>query len=303
MQQRRLPRLDDRGADTSVVVRFLRRKAIALPALAVGAMLLVAVGLQPRAQPSEPERSPRIAPAAVAESSPTPQPSPTAVPRTPSATASASRSPAATPTADPANAGLPGDAIAPASAADEVAGARATASAAAGDAVDLSNQSTQCGAIQETTIAVSVEQALAGVSLKAIRAAVYPVEYFRCILVATGGKDAIALATSIYKAERDGITHAVLVDFWIANGGREFGQVNLKTATIAAAGRTFPVLAALGGRGEVVISSGEGRAVTIVALLTNTVGATTGPITVSIDAPMVGGKPTPGKYQVFLPTP
>ncbi len=291
------------------MTRFLRRKAVALPGLAVGAMLLVAVGLQPRGPSPTPESGARIAPAAVAAASPTPppspapSPSPTTAPRTASATASASRSPGATATPDPAHAGLPGDAIAPASAADEVAGARSTATATAGADIDLSAQSTQCGAIQETTIAVSVEQSLAGISVKATRAAVYPVEYFRCILVATGGKDAIALATSIYKAEREGVTHAVLVDFWIANGGREFGQVNLKTATIAAAGRTFPLLAALGGRGEVVVSSGEGRAVTIVALLTSTVGATTGPITVSIEAPMVGGKPTPGKYQIFLPTP
>ncbi len=289
------------------MTRFLRRKAVALPGLAVGAMLLVAVGLQPRGPSPTPESGARIDPAAVAAASPTPppspapSPSPTTAPRTASATAS--RSPGATATADPAHAGLPGDAIAPASAADEVAGARSTATATAGADIDLSAQSTQCGAIQETTIAVSVVQSLGGISVKATRAAVYPVEYFRCILVATGGKDAIALATSIYKAEREGVTHAVLVDFWIANGGREFGQVNLTTATIAAAGRTFPLLAALGGRGEVVVSSGEGRAVTIVALLTSTVGATTGPITVSIEAPMVGGKPTPGKYQIFLPTP
>ena len=57
------------------------------------------------------------------------------------------------------------------------------------------------------------------------------------------------------------------------------------------------------GRGEVVVSSGEGRSVTLVVTLANAVGGTTGPMTLTVDAPLSGGQQTAGKYQLFLPTP
>lgn len=107
----------------------------------------------------------------------------------------------------------------------------------------------------------------------------------------------------VSKAEREGMTHAVLIDLWITNSSREFGQVNLRTAVISAAGQVFSPLATLGGRSEVVVSGGQGRNVTLVAAVKNTIGSGTGPITVSIDAPLAGGKQTAGKYQLFLPTP
>jgi hypothetical protein len=200
-----------------------------------------------------------------------------------------------------------GDAVAPgeppngiAHPTDEVAGARSTPTTA--PEADLSRESTQCGTIQETSVALSVEQVLQGVSVRVTRGTVYPVDYFRCILMATGGREAISLAGSISKAQRDGATHAVLVDLWITNAARDFAQVNLKTAQLAAAGQAFAPLATLGGRSEVVVSSGQGRNVTLVVTLANKL-ETTGPVTLTIDAPLAGGKQTPGKYQLFLPTP
>ncbi len=184
----------------------------------------------------------------------------------------------------------------------EVAAARATPGAAASEP-DLAYESTQCGAIQESATALSVEQVLSGVSVRATRAAAYPIAYFRCILMATGGRDAVSLASAVSRAEQKGGTHAVLIDFWITNPSREFGQVSLKTAAVAAAGQVFSPLATLGGRAEVVISGGQGRNVTLVVAITNKVGDTTGPITVSLDAPLASGKQTAGKYQLFLPTP
>lgn len=150
---------------------------------------------------------------------------------------------------------------------------------------------------------LSVEQTLYGVSLRATKASVFPIEYFRCILRATGGNDAHALASSIDKAFKDGSTHAVLIDVWVANSNRDFGQLNLKSATLAAAGQMFAPLATLGGRAEVVVSGGQGRAVTIVIPVKESVGPTIGPVTLVAEAPLVGGKKTAGKYQLFLPLP
>ena len=93
------------------------------------------------------------------------------------------------------------------------------------------------------------------------------------------------------------------MDLWITNGTNDFVQINLKTAVFSAVGQTFTPLATLGGRAEVVVATGQGRNVTLVGTLTNTLSDNTGPITVSIDAPRMGGEQTPGKYQLFLPTP
>lgn len=185
----------------------------------------------------------------------------------------------------------------------DVAGARGTPTATATDQVDLSHQSNACGAIQESATALSVEQSINGVSAKAQRVATYPIEYFRCILMATGTPESFALASAVAKAQSAGMTHAVLVDLWITNAGREFGQMSLKDAVLATAGQTFVPLATLGGRADVVIASGQGRNVTLVVAVKNNVGTTTGPMTLTIPAPMTGGKATAGKYQLFLPTP
>ena len=167
----------------------------------------------------------------------------------------------------------------------------------------LARQATECGGIQEAAIDLSIGQTLNGVSIRATKAAVFPIAYFRCILMATGGNEAFSLASSVGKSERDGATHAVLVDLWITNSGKDFGQLNLKTAALAAAGQTFAPLATLGGRAEVVISGGQGRSVTVVFAVKDSVGASIGPVTLVADAPLVGGKKMAGKYQLFLPTP
>lgn len=185
----------------------------------------------------------------------------------------------------------------------EVAGARSTPQATATEDPDLLSAPSECGDVQEATYAMAVEQTLAGAAVQATQASIYPVDYLRCILLATGGREAVSLAAALGKAGREGATHAVVVDLWITNGSRDFVQVDLKNAVFAAAGQTFTPLASLGARAEVVVSSGQGRNVTLVGTLTNTLSSNTGPITLTLDAPRLGGEPTPGKYQLFLPTP
>lgn len=190
---------------------------------------------------------------------------------------------------------------------DDVAGARATGTPAEDTAEptptpDFSAVSS-CGPLDETTVALSVEQSLAGVSVRATGAAVYPIEYFQCILEATGGPEAEALARAVDQAWTRGATHAVVIDLWLANATRSFAQVDLNTTQAAAAGLTFAPLATLGSNAEVVLASGQGRAITLVVAPTNTLGPTPGPITLTIGAPLIGGDATAGRYQLFLPTP
>lgn len=161
----------------------------------------------------------------------------------------------------------------------------------------------QCGSIQESNVPLAVEQNIASVAVRATNAAVYPVEYLRCILLATGGSDAVTLANAIAEAGRAGATHAALVDLWIANGNRDFAQLNLREAQVAGAGGNAGVLGVLNGRGDVIIASGQSRTVTLVVTMAVTYGGTPGPITLSIEAPLIGGEATKGKYQLFLPTP
>ena len=261
-----------------------------LPVAVVAGMLVIAFALQPGGE--APAKSRAAAPSvgttapASATAAPSPSPSVTASPKTtpPVQSGDNRQTGTGTVTAD-------------------VAGVRATATDAALQA-DLSHESTQCGSIQEQSVAVSVEQTISGVGLRATRAAVYPIAYLRCMFMASGSRDAVSLASSLGKAEREGgATHAAVLDLWIANSGKEFGQLNLKTASIAAAGQTFAPLATLGGRGEVVVSSGEGRTVSLVVALKSALGPNTGPMTLTVEAPLVGGKQTAGKYQLFLPTP
>ena len=282
----------------------LRKPQYLIPIAVVGGMIAIAFGVQPKGTPTEARSMDNVSLTARAVTSPTAAavtPSPTAKPPA-QATTSATGASQAAPNSTAQNQ----TSIAP-PATDQVAGVRgtpaATAIASPTPQVDLSHQSTQCGAVQEVAVPLSVEQVISGVSVKATRAAAYPIEYFRCILMATGGVEAVNLAQSVQKAANNGMTGAVLIDLWLTNSSREFGQVNLKTAQLSLAGQTFPPLATLGGRSEVVVSTGQGRAVTLIVTFKNTVGATSGPMTLIVDAPLAGGKPTLGKYQLFLPTP
>ncbi len=287
----RSPRQPAAAFEPNRLLEKLKKPQYALPAAIVVAMLGVAFGLQPGSTPTSARDSftavPRTTESALA--SPTPSPATTEPtprpPVTPSATASATGG---------------GTASTPDS---EVAGARSTPSATPTLDPSLAAEPTQCGELQETAVSLSVEQAISGVSLKATRAAIYPIDYFRCILVATGGAEAYTLASSVARAANEDMTTILLVDLWIANSSRQFGQVNLRTAQVAAAGQAFSPIATLGGRSEVVVSSGQGRNVTLVIAVRNTVGATPGPVTLVVEAPLSGGTPVAGKYQLFLPTP
>jgi hypothetical protein len=283
----------------------IQKPYIMMPGAVVVLMVAVAFGVQPKSHGAA--SSPDAASLSISVAgSPTPDPGsatpqPTATPTspatpTPSATPAASvTAAAASPTAAPSPAGN-----APASPTSQVAGVQATPTP---DDSALAFQTTQCGPIKETSVPLAVEQNLSGISVRATNAALYPIDYFSCILMATGGPDATNLAVSLQRSQKAGSTHAVLIDLWIANTSKDFGQVNLRTASLAAAGQVFTPTATLGGRSEVVISSGQARSVTLVVAITNTISEAVGPVTLSIDPPLWGGKPTPGKYQLFLPTP
>lgn len=277
------------------VVAWLRKPQFLIPIAVVVGMTVIAFGVQPSGAQGETPSKARTTPTSlVAQPSTTAIATPTSQPQqtaTQQAQASATGTMAVT------------NAQGQQTATSDVAGVRGTPAATATAEADLSRQSTQCGAIQETAVPLAVEQSINGVSVKATKASTYPIEYFRCILMATGGQEATSLSSAVSKAQSSGMTHAVLVDLWITNAGRDFGQVNLKEAQLAAAGQVFSPLATLGGRAEVVVSSGQGRNVTLVVAIKNTVGATTGPVTLTINAPLFGGQPTQGKYSLFLPTP
>ncbi|GIW18540.1 MAG: hypothetical protein KatS3mg064_1697 [Tepidiforma sp.] len=258
--------------------RFLRPGYLLPAAVVVGALLL-AVVVQPGPHHTSAGSDVRVE--AVRQS-------PTAAPATPPPS----------PTPEP-----PSTAAADVAPETAVAGARSTPPASPTVDPDLLDQPTQCGTLRETAVALSVEQAISGISIRATRAAVYPIDYFTCILVAAGGSESLQLASALRKQETAGMTHVVLVDLWVANGSKLFGQVNLRTAVVAAAGQTFSAVATLGSRSELVLGSGQGRNVTLVAAVRNTVGESTGPVTLVIDAPLAGGTPVAGKYQLFLPIP
>lgn len=272
-----------RTTGRNLLLNKLKLPQILVPLAVVGGMLAIAFGVQPGG------------PHATAESALPTRAAQTALPAAiPSATAkpAATAAPAA---AQAANAASTTTA--------EVAGARATPDAAATPQADLSHQVTQCGSIKETSTALSVEQAISGVAVRATRAATYPIDYFGCILMATGGNEAVSLSNAVAKAQSQGMTGVVLLDLWITNAAKDFGQVNLRTATLSAAGQTFTPLATLSGRSEVVVSSGQGRNVTLVVPFKNNVAATAGPMTLTIGGPLAAGKQIAGKYQLFLPTP
>lgn len=287
----RSPRQPAAAFEPNRLLEKLKKPQYALPAAIVVVMLGIAFGLQPGSTPT----SARDSFTAVPKTTESELPSPTPSPATPEPTPRPSATPSAT-----GNAVEGGTARTPAS---EVAGARSTTAATPALDPAVAAEPTQCGELQETAVSLSVEQAISGVSVKATRAAIYPIDYFRCILVATGGNEAYALASSVGRAANEDMTTILLVDLWIANSSRQFGQVNLRTAQVAAAGQSFSPIATLGGRSEVVVSSGQGRNVTLVIAVRNTLGATPGPVTLVVEAPLSGGTPVAGKYQLFLPTP
>lgn len=289
MQTRPSRRPPEIRAEPNLLLDKLKKPQILIPLAVVGGMLAIAFGIQPggphaTAESALPTRAAQTAPAAspTALASPTVKPQPTSAATAPAPASVSNSSPTTT---------------------AEVAGARATPAASTTPQVDLSHQVTQCGAIKETSTALSVEQAISGVAVRATRAATYPIDYFGCILMATGGNEAVGLSNAVAKAQSSGMTGIVLIDLWITNAAKDFGQVNLRTASISAAGQTFTPLATLSGRSEVVVSSGQGRNVTLVVPFKNNVAATTGPMTLTIGAPLAAGKQIAGKYQLFLPTP
>lgn len=288
------------GAGSNQLLQKLKKPQYALPAAIIVGVLGLAFGVQP----GTPGQAKDISTVAISRSD-------VDVPTLPAATptASVTKSTQTTPATLPAGAtqgsanAIPPAANASPTVTSDVAGVRSTPGATPTLDPALEQQPTQCGAIKETTTPVAVEQSISGLSIKATRVAVYPVDYFRCILMATGGQEAYGLASSVLKAEDAGSTHIILIDLWMTNASKQFGQVNVRNATVAAAGQTFAPLATLGGRSEVVVSSGQGRTLSLVIAIKNTVGETTGPVTLVLEGPLLAGAQVPGKYQLFLPTP
>ncbi len=287
------------GFDFNRLIEKLKKPHYAIPAAIVVVMIGLAIGVQPGQQASgaqdvglQPDNAVLFEPTPTAML-PTQEPvlEPTvAIPTAQSTDTTATGEPVASPSGG-------------STPESQVAGVQSTPSAVPTVDAALLAQPTQCGALQETAIALGVEQVMSGISVQATGASVYPIEYFRCILMATGGTEAYALAGSVSKAEQANMTHVVLVDLWIANSSKQFAQVNLKTASLAAAGQTFGPMATLGGRSEVVVATGQGRAVTVVVAIKNAVTPTTGPMTIVVDGPLSNGEQLPGKFQLFLPTP
>ncbi len=297
----RSPRREPSSFDANAWLQKLKKPQYALPLLIVVGMLGIAFGVQPKGANGE---ATDIAATAIERTeSPTIIASPTVAPASPTNTVP---SPTSRPTQPATVSGTPGTSGTPAangSATSDVAGVRSTPAATSTVDPALLEQPTQCGELKETTTDVAVEQAISGVSIKATRVAVYPIEYFRCILMATGGQEAYGLAGSVMKAEEQGQTHIAVIDLWIANASKQFGQVNVRNATLSAAGQTFAPTATLGGRSEVVVSSGQGRNLSLVVALKNTIGETSGPMTLVVEGPLIGGNQVAGKYHLFLPTP
>jgi hypothetical protein len=271
------------GSDSfAPLLRILRQPRYAIPGAIVAGMLVLAFFIQPKPTASG-IASDDITPEIAIATATIP---PTQAEPTPTATSEPTLEPSAEPSAEGTL---------------EVAGVLSTPTAEPTPAEVVATA--QCGERREHTAVIGVSQILSNVSVEASRASVYPIDYLRCILLATGGTQAITLAGALGEAERDGSTHAALIDLWITNGSRDFAQLPLDTATFSAAGQTFAALGTLGGGAETIIASGQGRAVTLVGVLTNTVGTTSGPITVSLEGPRLGGEAVAGKYQLFLPTP
>ena len=234
-------------------------------------MLLLAVFIQPHTTPTVAAPEPTVIFEATATESPTESPVATG-------TAVAMESPT----------------VPAAGETSEVAGVQSTVEPTATAVEAVSTE--QCGALQEGTYTVGVSQTLSMVSVEATAVSVYPISYLHCLLLATGGHDAVTLASALGDAERDGATHVALVDLWITNGSKNFAQLTLDTALFSAGGQSFAAMGTLGGGAQAVIASGQGRAVTVVGTVTNAIGTSTGPITLTLEGPWLGGEQVAGKY-------
>jgi hypothetical protein len=302
------------------VLARLRKPQVLIPLAIVVGMMVLAFTVQPGGASGQTKNDgPSVSLAAASttataapQASSTPQALPTvaaratsAAPPATSSTASNAAKPASTATVGSASPSASG--TAPAGATDQVEGVQATpqgtASASPTAEVDLSHQNTQCGSLQEISTPVSIQQAINGVAVQAQRVATYPADYFSCILMATGGTEAISLSQAVLAAKTSGMTDIVLIDLWVTDAGTDFGQLSLKDSAVGVAGQTFAPIATLGGRADVVVSSGQGRNVTLVVAVKNTLGGSLGPMTLTVNGPMVGGTQVAGKYQLFLPTP
>ncbi len=274
-----------RGTARSAFAAKLRSPVYVLPGAVVAAVLAAAIAWQP----GSPSAGGGVQVAAV----------PAAETPPPSATLPASAA-SPTPRERVAPSPTPSRAAGEDTPTAEVAGARSTAAPAqprvfanVGD----------CGALREAVYPVAVEQGLQGVTIAVRSAAVYPLEYLQCVLAGMQGAEAEALAGMLAERYRAGDTHAVLLDLWVTNGARTFAQVNLRRASVAAAGQLFSPSAVIGGRAEAVLNSGEGRSLSMLVTLRNTLGEATGPLTLTVEAPLVGGQPVAGRYQLFIPLP
>lgn len=274
------------GKGLSQLAASLRSPVYALPAVVVVVTLTAAVVWQPGGSPASGGGVQLAAKPAEDALLPSPTPEPTATAATTTVTG------ATTPLSS---------AVEAETATAEVAAARATATPTSRPRV-FANVG-DCGELREAAFSLAVEQGLYGVTVAARGAAVYPLDYLQCVLAGMEGAEAEALADALAERYRAGDTHAVVLDLWVTNGARTFAQVNLRRATVAAAGQSFAPVAVIGGRGELVLGSGEGRTVTLLVTVRNTVGDTTGPLTLVVDAPLLSGQPVAGRYQLFLPLP
>ena len=327
MQQRPVP---PPPLISPAVLARLRKPQVLIPLAIVVGIMVLAFTVQPGGASGQtggatPSNAPNVAVAPATttataapqapQATSTPQPLPSVAPRasngaplTPTAGASSQGTAASYPNTPSPNANPSAAPASGSTATDQVAGIQGTPQSSAPaasptDQPDLSHQSTQCGAIQEISTPVSIQQAINGVAVQAQRVATYPAGYFSCILMATGGTEAISLSQAVLTAKTSGMTDIVLIDLWITDAGTDFGQISLKDSSVAVAGHTFVPIATLGGRADVVVSSGQGRNVTLVVAVKNTLGGSLGPMTLTVNGPMVGGKQVAGKYQLFLPTP
>jgi hypothetical protein len=178
---------------------WLRKPQFLLPLAVVAGMIVVAFGIQPGGAKGEtPAAAIRtVSPSAAAQLATA---TPTGAPAQAKSTATA-----AIGQAQATQAGLVqnqqgqqvGTTPGGQTATSDVAGVRGTPSATSTQQAqpDLSRQSTQCGSMQETSVTLAIEQTINGVSVKATKSSTYPIEYFRCILMATGTQEAFTLAS------------------------------------------------------------------------------------------------------------
>ncbi len=270
--------------------RGWRSPSYLLPAAALAAVLLGVIVVQPSGEGSAGDR---VASAAAVLASTTAQ---AVESPTPAPAESPTRVSTPTPVVAEEHAGVAA-AVSPSA---EVAGARATPTP---EAARVFRGGASCGSLKEASFAPAVEGSVAGVGVSVRAVSVYPLDYLVCMLQAAGGSAALALADALAERAAAGDTVAVVVELWVTNANRGLAQLNFAAAQLAGNGTSGNVVAVVGGRAEAVLGSGEGRLVTLVATLRPLVEERTGPLTLIVDPPIVGGAPTSGRYQLFLPLP